>query len=235
MRSSEIRPPSWGVVEIILVYAGVQILTLLYGLLMRYFNIGMESEICFFSSFALVQFTVTILLVLFFSMTIRKARPEDLGMRGAGRDDLLKYGFLGGLLLALLMIGFGLLLSYFQPQYQPQLFEEVLRAAPDYRGIMLLLFLGVVVAPVSEEIFYRGMVYPVFRKHLGTLGGAVAAGIVFGLVHLDLWRAIPLAIGGTVLCLIYEKTGSIWVSAVSHGIWNAVMSAMVLMGIVLQA
>jgi len=71
------------------------------------------------------------------------------------------------------------------------------------------------------------MMYPVFRRHLGIRWGATAAGAVFGLAHWDLWRTIPLAVGGALLCWIYEKTGSILVSAVAHGVWNGTLALII--------
>jgi membrane protease YdiL (CAAX protease family) len=91
----------------------------------------------------------------------------------------------------------------------------------------MVLVVGAVLAPVSEELFYRGMIYPLFRKHLGPMWGSIISGIIFGLAHLDLWRAIPLALGGIVLCYIYEKSGSILVSILAHGVWNGVMSILI--------
>lgn len=125
-----------------------------------------------------------------------------------------------------IIMGLGLIMNYFNPEIKPQPFEEMLREASSISFIFLLV-IGAVLAPISEELYYRGMVYPVFRFYMGPLGGAIVAGLIFGLVHWDLWRAIPLAAGGAILCYIYEKSGSILVSAVAHGTWNGIMALIV--------
>jgi len=103
-----------------------------------------------------------------------------------------------------------------------------MRSATRLPDIAALVLAGTVLAPVSEELFYRGMIYPVLRQHLGPAWGAVLAGLIFGLAHWDPWRALPLAVGGAVLCYMYEKSGSVLVPMVAHGLWNGAMFAIIL-------
>ncbi|MEN6350769.1 MAG: CPBP family intramembrane glutamic endopeptidase, partial [Syntrophomonas sp.] len=139
----------------------------------------------------------------------------------------LKYGLLGGTLLLILVMLLGIPIEHWQPELRPQLFEQMLRSVHGLSGFTAMFVIGAVLAPVSEELYYRGMVYPVFRRYLGPLGGAIGAGLMFGMVHWDLWRTLPLAVGGALLCYIYEKTGSIFVSMLAHGTWNGIMSIIV--------
>jgi len=124
-------------------------------------------------------------------------------------------------------MGYGL--KYFQPDLDMQDIEQIMRSATHLPDIIALVFAGTVLAPVSEELFYRGMIYPVFRKHLGPAWGAILAGVIFGLAHFDLWRGLPLAVGGAILCYMYEKSGSILVPMVAHGLWNGTMFAIILL------
>ena len=121
----------------------------------------------------------------------------------------------------------GAVIQILKPDLEPQAFELMLRAHRSLQDYAVLLFLGSVLAPFSEELFYRGMIYPVFKFHLGRNWGMAAAGLIFGLAHWDLWRALPLAVGGAFLCYVYEKSGSVLVSTVTHGVWNGVLTAMI--------
>lgn len=86
---------------------------------------------------------------------------------------------------------------------------------------MLVAALAVgVVAPVAEELFFRGVVYPFFKRFGGVAFAAGVTGVFFGAVHCNWFALLPLAAFGTYLCLIYEKTGSIRIPIVVHGLFN---------------
>ena len=177
-----------------------------------------------------MQFLATIGLVLLFTLG-KKASREDLGLRAASPGDILIYGCGSGIILLLFMLAVSWPLRRLLPDISPQLYETMLRNAGHGAAFVVLFFMGAVLAPISEELFYRAMIYPYLRGGLGPGWGILMAGLVFGLAHWDLWRTIPLAIGGVVLCYVYEKTGSIYVPMVAHGVWNGVMAFLVLLKI----
>lgn len=225
--------PRWGVLEIAAVYIGI----IAAGLVFGRFSGGIkawlagagthDTALAFFTIAYVFQFVITVLLVLIFTLVLNRARLSDLGVRNARGRDYLRYGLLGGFLLMIFIISLGLIINLLHPDIKPQLFEDMLRSASSSGGFIVLLIMGSVLAPISEELYYRGMIYPVFKSYLGTFWGAILAGLLFGVVHWDLWRAIPLAAGGIILCYIYEKSGSILVSALAHGVWNGIMAFIV--------
>jgi membrane protease YdiL (CAAX protease family) len=78
------------------------------------------------------------------------------------------------------------------------------------------------VAPVIEEFFFRGFVFQALRTRLGVLGGALVSGLIFGAVHFKPEFLVPLAILGTALALLFNKTGSLWPCILAHAINNAI-------------
>jgi len=223
--------PRWGWMEIILVYLVITVV----GFLVSWFSpnlvelsagLGM-GEAGYFLVVFFIQFIVTVLLVWFFAIVTTGASWSDLGLKAVTLKKLFKYGLLGGIVLIVTVVVLGFIIKQFQPEIPPQYFEEVLRSAHGWRVFLPVFAAGAILAPFSEELYYRGMIYPVFRQHLGPFWGALSAGLLFGLVHFDLWRTIPLAIGGAGLCYIYEKTDSIWASTLAHGVWNGFMSIVV--------
>lgn len=229
----QMAEPRWGLLEIAAVYIGI----IAAGLIFGRFSGGIkawlagtgagDTTLAFFTIAYIFQVAVTVLLVLVFTLVLNRARLSDLGVRNVRGRNYIRYGLLGGFLLMIFVIGLGLIVNQFNPDVKPQLFEEMLRSAGNWGDFIILLIMGSVLAPVSEELYYRGMIYPVFKSHLGTFWGAILAGLLFGAVHWDLWRAVPLAAGGVVLCYIYEKSGSILVSALAHGVWNGIMAFIV--------
>jgi len=224
---------SWGFLEVILTYILTFILGLVYNkysspIMNTVHKLGIpDSDLANFTFSMVVQVLVTIILVLLFTIVFNQANMKDLGLKGVEFRTFIKYGILGGLILIAFIQLTGQFINLLHPELEPQMFETVLRSVVNPGEFLILLLLGAVLVPFAEELFYRGMIYPVFRKHIGPLWGALFAGSFFGLAHWDLWRMIPLTAGGFVLCYLYEKTGSIIIPTVAHGLWNGVMAIIV--------
>jgi hypothetical protein len=101
-----------------------------------------------------------------------------------------------------------------QPNYLP-LFGGGLQ------GLALALFLGGIVAPVAEEVFFRGYLYAGLRDRLGLGWGLVISGVIFALVHLVPGVLPPIFVMGVVFALLYQGTGSLWPCIILHGAINS--------------
>lgn len=84
------------------------------------------------------------------------------------------------------------------------------------------VLLLVVLAPLSEELFFRGMVFAGIRSRLSLWPAAVVSGVIFGLPHVPTGplAALLLVILGTVLAWLYERTGSLWPCVFVHTLNN---------------
>jgi membrane protease YdiL (CAAX protease family) len=172
-----------------------------------------------------------ILMVAFvlFAVRIRKATLAALGVGSINLRNILLYGVLGGtgvfLLVTILM---AIIISFLPQTPEPQAVADLLLNARGREQIVSLLLLVGVIAPVSEELFFRGFIYPVMRNRLGVNGGITATACLFGLMHFDLVRFIPLAIGGACLNIFCENSNSIYPAIVAHSMWNTVMALIVI-------
>jgi hypothetical protein len=83
-------------------------------------------------------------------------------------------------------------------------------------------FLVVVMAPIAEELFFRALFYGALRSRLRPLPAALIAGTVFGLLHANsgIEAVPPLIVLGVILCLLYEKTGSLYPCIALHAFNN---------------
>jgi len=82
----------------------------------------------------------------------------------------------------------------------------------------------VVVAPLCEELFFRGFFFGGLREKLPFPIAAGVSAVLFGLVHLtaaNLVAGLQLAFLGLVLAAVYERTGSLWSSIAIHATNNA--------------
>jgi membrane protease YdiL (CAAX protease family) len=67
------------------------------------------------------------------------------------------------------------------------------------------------VAPLAEELFFRGFVFGALRRY-GFPVAALVSGLAFGGAHVTsspIGFLLPLAALGVILCVIYERTGSL--------------------------
>ncbi len=89
-------------------------------------------------------------------------------------------------------------------------------------GEKLLFFMTVaVLAPVFEEIFFRGFLFNAFRATLGTAAGMVLSSLLFSLMHFDFVMVPGLFAIGMMLCFVYYHTQSLAAPMLLHGLWNA--------------
>jgi uncharacterized protein len=80
-----------------------------------------------------------------------------------------------------------------------------------------------VLAPITEELFFRGFVFAGLRSRWSLWPAAVAVGLIFGIVHAPtgLTAVVPLAALGVALCWLYDRTGSLWPCVFAHMINNS--------------
>jgi len=97
---------------------------------------------------------------------------------------------------------------------------------------IILAFLGIsAIAPLSEELFFRGFAFPPLRRHFGLWLGAALNGLLFGLLHFTPTVLPPLFFLGFAFCLLYEYSGSIWPGVILHASINtlSLLSAFIVM------
>jgi membrane protease YdiL (CAAX protease family)/uncharacterized RDD family membrane protein YckC len=85
-----------------------------------------------------------------------------------------------------------------------------------------VVLLIVVVVPIAEEIFFRGMLFGGLRRRLSRLPAAAISALVFGGLHATtgVTAVPPLIIFGFILALLYERTGSLVPGMIAHGLNN---------------
>ncbi len=96
--------------------------------------------------------------------------------------------------------------------------------ASSFGPVWVQVLLIVVCAATSEELCFRGMVFSGIRERLPGLAAALASGVVFGALHAftGITAVPPLIVFGTVLALLYERTGSILPGVILHALNNTV-------------
>ena len=78
------------------------------------------------------------------------------------------------------------------------------------------------IAPVYEELIFRGLLFPYVVKRGGLAAGIILVSGIFAAMHYHGPSFVPLFLLSATLCLAYWRTGSLWVCIVMHMIFNAV-------------
>ena len=137
---------------------------------------------------------------------------------------------------AIIALGFGLLFVFmlFNALYATVLQQFGQRIQPDLAPIFdesifpIALFIGgAVVAPVVEEIFFRGFVFAGLRPRWGWKKAMLVSAGLFALAHVLLTSLLPIFILGLIFAYLYQISGSIWPAIIMHMFINTLTLSIV--------
>jgi uncharacterized protein len=94
----------------------------------------------------------------------------------------------------------------------------------------LMGILGVLIAPLVEELFFRGFLYPVLARRFTVAGGILLTGAVFAVVHASqlgyTWAPLLIMLFvGVALTAIRAFTKSVAASTLTHVAYNFALMA----------
>lgn len=93
--------------------------------------------------------------------------------------------------------------------------------------VILVAFL--LVAPVAEEIFFRGVVYNAWERERGPWVAVTGSAALFALIHSSLFALVPIFALGVALALLYRSTRSLAATIAMHAGFNAISVAIALL------
>ena len=141
---------------------------------------------------------------------------EALGLRGFGGRAL---GVGCGLMVASWL--FNLVYSLVLSQFGLQMQTDLIPILSELSAPWLFAIGAVVVAPLVEEIFFRGFVFAGLRERYGWRNAGLLSAGFFAVVHLQPTSILPIFILGFIFAYLYERSGSIWPAVLMHVSSNA--------------
>lgn len=150
----------------------------------------------------------------------RRVGWAAVGLRPPDRQHLLivpPLFLLGIVALVLVNAAVGLLMGGFE---NPQVEALTGGAALAPAELILLLILVAGVVPFAEELFFRGMVYPLMRSRLAAAPAIALNAAAFAVVHVVPQLLPGLFVVGLFLAYLRERSGSIWPSVLYHTLQN---------------
>lgn len=91
--------------------------------------------------------------------------------------------------------------------------------SPAELAMLLVLVAGLV--PLAEELFFRGMVYPLMRRRLGAPAAVALNAAFFAAAHFIPLLIPGLFVVGLLLAYLRERSGSIWPGVCLHALQNS--------------
>jgi membrane protease YdiL (CAAX protease family) len=89
-----------------------------------------------------------------------------------------------------------------------------------HAGIALSFLSACVIAPVAEEVFFRGFVFTGLAGSTGWLWAAIISSALFAASHFDAYAIVPLFVAGLLLCWVRRSGGSLWGAVAVHFAMN---------------
>jgi len=160
-----------------------------------------------------------------------EARPKQFTFIPERLKPLLalREGFFGMLialpLVGLCKVGWEQVLEFFYEygydvSLAPQELISLFRS--DQPGVTAaMIFLAVVMAPIVEELVFRGVIYRYLKGRVNTLAALAVSGVLFSLINANWAAFLPLFLFGILLCRAYEKTQNILTPIIMHACFNA--------------
>jgi CAAX protease family protein len=169
----------------------------------------------------LVQDVFFVASAAYFAARVARPRPGDFGLRATQVGQAV-----AGLVLAYLaFLVFAAVWESLLGLNEKEQVVQKLGANDGALGLVAVVALTCVVAPICEEFFFRGFFFPALANWRGPWTSAVVTGFVFGAIHVGsapVGDLVPLAFFGFALCVLRWRTRSLYPCIALHAINNCV-------------
>jgi len=185
---------------------------------------------------AIIQDLVLVALIVGFLRVLRNADPAELfGLR--------KFTLRRAFGLAVVWIvptwfivwgaaeGSAALLNGVWPDFGAQSTVQLLEGTKSPMVKMLMSVTAVVVAPLTEELIFRGFLFGVFKRYTDTYFAGLVSAVLFASVHAHVGTFLPLFTLGLVFVAAYEVTGCLLVTMFMHALFNGAQVVLMLFGV----
>ena len=148
-------------------------------------------------------------------------RPFWQSLRWAPVELSATFAAVGGVLVAVAVMVASVLMR------TPDIDSPMKALLSDPASVVMIAIIGTTLAPVCEEIVFRGFLQPLLVRSLGAAPGVLAAAAAFGLMHLQeygySWRhGLLITMAGAGFGWMRQRTGSTKAAALMHATYNFV-------------
>ncbi len=143
-----------------------------------------------------------------------------LGLSPVNMSHNVRQGVIRYLITLPLIILAGYIVNIVSSYYgiTPEMQDVVQWVLDEKSSLVLacLMFFGIIIAPIIEEILFRGFLLPALKKSLGGRYAIIVSAALFAAVHIDVFAFMQIFILGLLLGHLYEKTKTLAASIIVH-------------------
>lgn len=99
---------------------------------------------------------------------------------------------------------------------------QVVESNRQEAAIWLQLVATVIIAPIEEELLFRGLLFKRMRRQQGFYSSMIVSSLIFGLVHGNLVQFIYAMMAGMFFAFVFEAYKNIWAPIIMHMAANLV-------------
>lgn len=183
---------------------------------MFYIQIGFDTN----NLIVIFNFIVEISIV---AILIRFLTKKMIGLsNNCGIPSIIKLytALLPVLMLSLFLNSFIIKTLGIQPTTNPAIDLFLLLKNKFFIGLLILQI--VVIAPIAEELLFRGLIFKLLREKTSFFVAATITSLVFSLIHRASLNILPLFVISFAFAYLYEKTQNIASPIILHAIHNTV-------------
>jgi len=151
---------------------------------------------------------------------------RELGLRGFDRSTIIA-GVIGAIAMYAVTIGVANVQFTFTHQKPEEAAITLFSSAHDPALIVAFTFLATIAAPFMEEFVFRGFLFNALLRYAPVWIAALISGVLFGFSHGSPSAFLPLAASGIVLAYVYQRSGSLTASMISHALFNLINVALI--------
>ncbi len=175
----------------------------------------------------LIAYVPIVLYGLLVVPLVARRSLRELGLRSPRGSDVA-----AGIIGAVVMFGVVSLVALIQSLFVGEHEQSVVKLFERARSEPALVWFAVItviIAPFVEEFVFRGFLFNALLRRMPFLAAALLSGLIFAASHADPYALIPLAFGGAVLATVYYRTGCLFASMITHGLFNGTSLLLILM------
>lgn len=116
-------------------------------------------------------------------------------------------------------------LEQFGIEADPQAAEQALFVVDPWLAVVAI----VILAPVAEEVFFRGVVFNAWLREGGPRYAFIGSSLLFMVLHLSVAAAVPIFLLGLALAWIYRRTGNLLAPIAMHATVNGISVVLALL------
>lgn len=126
--------------------------------------------------------------------------------------------------LIVMLVGLGIVLSEGDNLVRsvlpmPRFFADMFKDLTS--GSMASILTVVLIAPVTEELLFRGIILKGFLNRYRPMTAILVSSLLFALMHLNPYQFFGAFVMGVTLAWIFLRTGSLWPCIIGHAIFNS--------------